>query len=73
MARPAGVEPATIGLEVRYSIQLSYGRAQVVADQADRLNSSGIAKVFLGLSNQTSASKSDLKASKLSKHSLAYR
>ena len=35
MARPAGFEPATHGLEGRCSIQLSYGRIAIQIERAD--------------------------------------
>ncbi len=39
MARPEGFEPPTYGLEVRCSIQLSYGRMVMFTDSyTDRLN-----------------------------------
>ena len=36
MAHPAGIEPATLGLEGRCSIQLSYGRMSIHSDISGR-------------------------------------
>jgi hypothetical protein len=38
MARPAGLEPATLGLEGRCSIQLSYGRFNLASIKRDYLS-----------------------------------
>ena len=41
MARPAGLEPATPGLEGRCSIQLSYGRTNVNGNSVDSKGADG--------------------------------
>jgi hypothetical protein len=46
MAIPAGIEPATHGVEIRYSIQLSYGTGAAVISSAAKLHQQGSPATF---------------------------
>src|SRR6267378_108771 len=51
MVRPAGIEPATLGLEVRCSVQLSYGRLRHLPYIGTRTTERGLLPgYFRGLS-----------------------
>ncbi len=44
MVRPVGLEPTTNGFEVRYSIQLSYGRLSIKKDTTKPWKLLGVGK-----------------------------
>ena len=55
MVRPAGIEPATLGLEVRCSVQLSYGRtANIGTDDSIALADRGRRQEGRGLAGRGS-------------------